>query len=176
MTAPAGGVEQVVEGSAILTGNHVLNWAGTATATVGGTARTKGEVFTLTGGSNATVRFSGGTFSLPQLEAGSSATVFSTRHPQQELALCQRYYYAATARYILFDNNAVSGGKIYNSFHRPVSMRITPTLTLGTIVYSNASALLVGDAATPDFIELYCSVTSAGSSFAHATPTFDAEI
>lgn len=92
MTAPAGGVEQVVDGRSILTGDHVLSWTGTATATVNGTARTVGEVFTLTGGSNATVRFSNGTFSLPQLERASSATAFAARSRQEELAECEWFY------------------------------------------------------------------------------------
>jgi hypothetical protein len=91
-TAPAGGVEQVVEGLNVESGTYVLNWSGTATAIVNGTARTKGETFSLTGGSNVTVRFSSGTFSLPQLEKGTSATPFEYRPFGSELALCQRYY------------------------------------------------------------------------------------
>jgi hypothetical protein len=90
-TAPAGGVEQVVEGLNVESGTYVLNWTGTATATVNGTARTKGETFTLTGGSNVTVSFVGGTFSLPQLEKGNVPTVFEHRPIGTELALCQRY-------------------------------------------------------------------------------------
>ncbi|MFC5584427.1 hypothetical protein ACFPOD_04835 [Nitratireductor kimnyeongensis] len=91
-TAPAGGVEQVIEGGAILSGTYTLNWEGTATATVNGVARAKGESFPLTGGANVTVRFSAGTFSKPQLEVGSSPTEFEVRHPGLELELCQWYY------------------------------------------------------------------------------------
>jgi hypothetical protein len=91
-TAPAGGVEQVVEDLNVESGTYVLSWTGTATATVNGTARAKGETFSLTGGSNVTVRFSSGTFSLPQLEKGTSATPFEYRPFGSELALCQRYY------------------------------------------------------------------------------------
>jgi hypothetical protein len=91
-TAPAGGVEQVVEGLNVESGTYVLSWTGTATATVNGTARAKGATFSLTGGSNVTVRFSSGTFSLPQLEKGTSATPFEYRPFGSELALCQRYY------------------------------------------------------------------------------------
>lgn len=92
MTAPAGGVSQVIEGANIVGGTYVLNWTGTATATVGGVARAKGETFTLTANANVTVRFSSGTFSNVQLEAGSIVTPFERRTFGQELALCLRYY------------------------------------------------------------------------------------
>ena len=91
-TAPAGGIEQVIEGNNIETGTYVLNWTGTATATVNGTARTKGQTFSLTGGSNVTVTFSNGTFSLPQLEKATKPLAFEYRPFGVELALCQRYY------------------------------------------------------------------------------------
>lgn len=92
VTAPAGGIEQVIEGINIFSGTYVLNWTGTATATVNGTSVAKGGTVTLTGGTNCTVRFSGGTFSLPQLEPGTVATPFERRSYGQELSLCQRYY------------------------------------------------------------------------------------
>jgi hypothetical protein len=92
VTAPAGGVEQVIEGINLITGTYTLNWTGTATATVAGNAVAKGGNVTLTGGTNATVKFSSGTFSLAQLEVGTVATPFERRSYGQELALCQRYY------------------------------------------------------------------------------------
>jgi hypothetical protein len=91
-TAPAGGVEQVIEGVNIESGTYVLNWTGTATATVNSIARSKGETFSLTGGSNVTVRFNSGTFSLPQLEKGPTPSSFEYRPIGTELALCQRYF------------------------------------------------------------------------------------
>jgi hypothetical protein len=92
VTAPAGGCEQVVEGASILSGTYTLNWTGTATATVGGSAVAKGGSVTLTGGTNVTVKFSSGTFTLVQLEPGPVATPFEQRPIGTELALCQRYY------------------------------------------------------------------------------------
>jgi hypothetical protein len=106
MTAPAGGVRQVVEGVNVLGGDHVLNWDGTATATVNGVARTKGEVFTLPANTNVVVGFAGGTFTDVQLERGTLATPFELRTFGQELALCERYYEVGT---IAFSGNVTSG-------------------------------------------------------------------
>lgn len=92
MTAPAGGVEQVVESLNVVGGDYVLNWTGTATATVDGVARTKGEVFTLSANTNVIIRLTGGTFTDVQLEKGTITTPFEVRSWGQELALCQRYY------------------------------------------------------------------------------------
>ncbi|HEV7370625.1 hypothetical protein [Arenibaculum sp.] len=92
IVAPAGGVEQVVEGSNIETGSYVLDWLGTATATVNGVLVAKRGAVSLTSGSDATVRFIGGAVRCPQLERGTIATPFERRPFGAELALCQRYY------------------------------------------------------------------------------------
>jgi hypothetical protein len=92
VTAPAGGMEQVIEGNNLVTGTHTLSWTGTATATVGGTAVPKGSTVAVTGGSNLTIRFAGGTVSNVQFEPGTVATPFEQRHFGFELALCQRYF------------------------------------------------------------------------------------
>jgi hypothetical protein len=155
MTAPAGGVEQVIEGASILSGTYTLNWEGTATATVGGTARTKGEIFTLTGGSNVTVRFTGGTFSKPQLEPGSVVTPFEQRPIGLELALCQRYYEVVSHRQV---NVAVSAssesGQI--DFKYSVTKRATPTTNVAS---SSVSGAVTGTGSVANS-------TSQGASFA----------
>lgn len=92
ITAPSGGIEQVIEGANIEGGTYTLNWIGTATATVNGTARAKGDSFTLAAGANATVRFSSGTVAKVQLEPGEVPTLFEHRHPAEELALCKWYF------------------------------------------------------------------------------------
>ena len=124
VTAPAGGVEQVIEGLNILTGTYALNWTGTATATVAGNAVVKGGTVTLTGGTNTTIRFSGGTFSLPQLEPGTVATPFERRPRGVELALCQRYFQffgaGATGQEETATTFSIAG-------RLPQTMRATPT-------------------------------------------------
>lgn len=129
ITAPAGGVEQVIEGFNIAGGNYVLNWSGTATASVGGTARTKGEVFTLPAGANVTIRFTGGTVSVAQLEPGAVVTIFEARHYGVELALCQRYYFIET----MYVPDAAS---LPTNWFFKVAMRTTPTITGGNAGYT----------------------------------------
>jgi hypothetical protein len=131
MTAPAGGVEQVIEDKNIAGGTYVINWEGTATATVGGNAVTKGGTFTLTANTNATLRMINGTFKNVQIEQGSVATPFERRPYETELALCQRYYYKST---VTATNQTFGSGynptttlsRVLTPF--PVPMRDVPTL------------------------------------------------
>ena len=62
-----------------------------------------------------------------QLEVGSQATAFEHRSFGEELALCQRYYFAA-------DNTMYLprglGNEGYMSYQFPTTMRATPTLSL----------------------------------------------
>lgn len=124
MTAPAGGVEQVIEGANIGGGTYVLGWTGTATATVNGTARAKGESFTLTANTNATIRLIGGTASLVQLEPGGTVTPFEQRPYGAEFALCQRYYQTASMSVYSFVSGAIGTCGLF-----PVVMRSAPTIT-----------------------------------------------
>ena len=129
-TAPAGGVEQVIEGLNLESGTYVLNWEGTATATVGGTAVAKGGTVTVVGGANTTVRFIDGTFIRPQFEAGSVATPFERRPYGAELSLCQRYYFKmqATGPNAFFGVGLSDSTTIANGIVPfPVSMRVAPT-------------------------------------------------
>ena len=124
ITAPAGGVEQIIEGLNIDGGSYVLNWEGTATATVNGVARTKGEVFTLASGVDATIRFSSGTVSKVQLEAGNQVTPLEARPHQLELLLCQRYYLRAGRGWSGVANLSTN---ILISGTFPTTMRVNPT-------------------------------------------------
>lgn len=127
VTAPAGGMEQVVEGANIIGGTYCLSWTGTAVAQVNGSTVANGGTVSLTGGANATVKFIGGTVSLPQLERGSIPTVFDQRFVGSELAMCQRYF----QRYSQLDSPGSAQAAAYAAIDHllPVAMRATPTLT-----------------------------------------------
>lgn len=144
MTAPAGGVSQVIESVNILgTGTYVINWDGTATCTVGGTARDKGDTFTLTPNTNVTVTFTGGTFTDVQVERATSPSPFEFRSIAQELALCQRYYAIVDGEFghdgVL--NPASAGGvTVGHTWFLPVKMRATPSVSV-----VNESSTQAGD-------------------------------
>lgn len=72
---------------------------------------------------------SGATFFLTglQLEAGSIATPFERRSYGQELALCQRYYFALPATIGGAVNPTGSAAQVSTSVQWPVFMRATPT-------------------------------------------------
>ena len=125
MTAPAGGVEQIVEGTYIEGGRYSLSWVGTATATVNGTTIANGSAITLIAGANATVRFIGGTFSLPQLELGW-VTPFEYLPPDINLSRCQRYYEKSYPQ-------AVAPGGVGGGGHQ--SMVATGFLLSGPTIY-----------------------------------------
>ncbi|MES2712967.1 MAG: hypothetical protein V4653_15400 [Pseudomonadota bacterium] len=126
ITAPAGGVEQVIESANIAGGSYVANWTGTATLQVNGSARTKGEVFTLAAGSNATARLISGTAEEFQIEPGTVPTLFEVRPPAVEQLLCSRYCTVVTCN--VFGYHA-AGGVSATQIRFPLLMRATPSLT-----------------------------------------------
>lgn len=140
VNAPVGGIEQIIEGENLITGVYTLNWVGTAAATISGVPAVKGGEIALTGGVNTVVRFSGGTFSLPQLEAGTNVTQFEQRPYGHELALCQRYfqrgasygwgYASETAAWLPY--------RASNCFFT-CQMRVAPTITFLTASGANTS-------------------------------------
>lgn len=129
VTAPSGGIEQVIEGASIGGGTYVISWTGTASCTVNGVSRTKGATFTLTAGSNATVRFSSGTVTEVQIEPGEVATAFELRPVVLELLLCQRYYEQGTATL-----QTAAAGNMTVPVPFKVTKRAVPTMTVVGIV------------------------------------------
>jgi len=100
-------------------------------------------------GATSVVGTNGATFYITgvQLEVGSSATGYEYRQYQQELALCQRYYYlgspASSSLGIFGRNYATATGYTYPlNYNFPVTMRAIPTITVtGTWTYSNSNSL-----------------------------------
>jgi len=146
VTAPSGGVEQVIEGLNLLTGTYTLSWTGTAVATIGGASVSNGGTVSITGGADTTLRFSSGTFSKAQLQLGSFATSFEQRPYAAELVLCQRYYHQNG--YVRIRGYS-SSGAISGNIYFPCPMRIAPSwslITTGTT--SNAASLNFVNATT----------------------------
>ncbi|MBV4519667.1 hypothetical protein KVG88_06295 [Pseudomonas sp. SWRI74] len=129
MTAPAGGVEQVLEGSTIEGGVYTLSWTGTATAAVNGAAVTnRGQTASLTAGSNVTIRFTGGTFTAVQFELGLIATPIEKRIYANELFLCRRYARQHQLNAFGYVQSGFGAQDITLSLEPP--MRATPTITI----------------------------------------------
>lgn len=143
VTAPAGGIEQIIEAGWIVGGVYALSWTGTATATVNGVAVTNGsQTASLPANTAVTVRFTGGTVGLAQFEP-TYVTPYERRPPGVELLLCQREYsksYAqgtvpGTATSIGADRGYVAvGGSILSQINFPVVMRTAP---INIYVWSN---------------------------------------
>jgi hypothetical protein len=92
VTAPSGGMEQVIEGSVIRGGVYTLIWTGTAMATVNGTPILNGgKTANLPANTNVVIRFRSGTINLAKFERGLLKTPFEPALYSDELSRCQRY-------------------------------------------------------------------------------------
>lgn len=139
MTAPAGGVEQVVEGAMVAGGVHTLRWTGTASATVNGVAVANGaNTPSLPANENVTVRFMGGTFSQPQLEAGIVATPYERRPIGLELTLCQRYFWAITGSGVMGVGQATGTNTCAIFIQFPTQMRAPPSFGANALAVINS--------------------------------------
>ena len=134
ITISAGTLQQVIEGINLQSGTYTLSWGGTAQGRVdSGAYGASGITGTAIGGTNQTVEFGIGTFSLAQYETGGKSSYFEHRSIGFELALCQRYYlggimYATTGADA---SNPGVHGTSAPTF--PVAMRAVPTLTNGSV-------------------------------------------
>ncbi|WPM80921.1 hypothetical protein R5W60_04265 [Brucella pseudintermedia] len=126
----SGSLQQIVEASCFAgrAGTYVLSWSGTAQGRIGaGSYGTSGNVSaTCDGSANVTVEFSTGTLSLPQLERGY-VTDFSTRHIQQDQAICLRYFQRISS--IEMQAQPVTGNPIRCTTLLPSRLRSAPTIT-----------------------------------------------
>lgn len=175
--APAGGVEQVIEGANMLPGgNYTLSWVGTATATVNGTAVANGGTINLPANTNATVRFINGTFSLPQLEPGNIATPFEHRPRSVELALCQRYYSRGflPLRGVVNSTNLTRASRM--GMVLPQRMRAAPIVTVTGSVFDGTDTRTVSSVIasfnTSEGVEVDLEVSTAFSTGGRAAVLF----
>ena len=107
----------------------------------------------------------------PQCVIGSTAPTYVARNPQQELALCQRYYYQfgpfGGSRYTSV-GWCYSTTVLYAVFKFPVSMRTSPAVTFSAtndFTATNSSAAynstnVTGSHVTPDQCLITCTVAS----------------
>ena len=151
MTAPSGGVEQVIEGRNIAGGTYAISWTGTATGAVDGTTVSNGDTVTLTANTNSTIKFTSGTFTNVKVEKGDVATPFEHCSFGEELMLCQRYFwtliprdgrYATTGALLPLQNYTSTSDNTFIAGTFPQEMRSSPTIThnLTTSYNINTSA------------------------------------
>ncbi len=134
VTAPAGGLQQVIEDVNVGGGVYTLSWTGTATAAVNGTPVTNGAQVTLPANTQATVTFSGGTVSQAQLEPGYVTSPYEQRGYATELLMCQRYYQLVSGYYESYKQDPATGTTAGLLIPTYQPLRAVPTV----IVYDNA--------------------------------------
>jgi len=115
-----------------------------------------------------------------QLEVGSVATPFERRLYPQELAMCQRYYHywGGSTNIFQLRGYGVTGGGLTQVFTHPVAMRSSPTATIGTVTYQNASGAFIASNERQGIFGF--SATANGDSYVTASGsnliTFSAEL
>lgn len=179
MTAPAGGLGQVIEGVNVDGGTYVITWTGTATCTVGGVARTSGETFTLVANTNVDIVFSGGTVSKPQLEKGSDQTDFENRLFHNELIAGQRYFFPKPAYRVLLADAGGTGPNIGPYLSFPVQMRTEPTVSQSDLQFqvNTGDVEFILWSVSRTGVQPYFNATSASGAAGLQTDfTFDAEL
>lgn len=159
MTAPSGGVEQIVEGNNIVGGTYTITFEGTATCTVGGVTKSSGDTVVIGQNTNTAVRFTSGTFTNVQLELGEVATEFEYMAYSEELARCQRYFFkedTAMPMFAIVDSGGSTGRRGIVWF--PVEMRTAPTITVSLSFGTPFSEI-----ATPRFYSVQANAFNSGS-------------
>jgi hypothetical protein len=176
MTITSGTIVQIIEGLSISkTGTYVINWTGTATCTVDGVAKTKGATFTLTRGTDATVKFTGAgaTLSEVQVEFGEVSTAFEVRLYGDEIGLCQRYYVALVAHVLGYQLN---GSSVGGTAAWPVQMRTAPTVAYnGFPVSVNAITASISNISASE-ARFYCNAVATGAVYFSGNILANAEL
>lgn len=132
-----GSFQQVVERSNVIAGYYTLSWVGSSQARVYNSGSgapsysTSPLIVLLDGTQNVICEFNAGTVVNVQLEYGGIATTYESRFPSAETVLAQRYLYAVNVTGVIGSFGG-TGTYVSLSVFAPVSMRGTPTITLGT--------------------------------------------
>ena len=173
-TITAGSLIQVVEGLNLETGTYCLSWTGTSQGKIGaGSYAASGVTGAIEGGTNTNVELKTGTFSLPQLEKGSTATAFDYRDYGREFIMCQRYYVKqgnSGAQYFQIGIFVWDGpANCSFNYQLPVTMRSIPTFSKsGSFSSSHGTPNIAGmvidvSATTTKVVGLQCAAGSGGT-------------
>ena len=163
ITLPVAGIEQVIEGLNITSGTYTVSFvaAGDTVCTVDGVVKASGATFTLTGGTNATIKLTSaggaGTVQLVQVELGSVATEFEHRSYGEEVALAQRYYEDSNGT--MLAAGAPNAGSSYFAYYQTfqTEKRAVPTVTKT----DTAATTVAGGAKISGFFMYTTSTTQA---------------
>ena len=141
VTVPASKtIAQVIERGNLPAGEYVLSWTGTAQARVYNSGAgsppsyaSSPVLVTLNGAADVVVEFNAGTVSKVQLEPGDKPTPYEDILIGDELAKCQRYFYAIPiGNSVVFNpyrGVGLSGGENIGEKH-PVTMRDSPAVNV----------------------------------------------
>jgi hypothetical protein len=110
-----------------------------------------------------------------QLETGSLSTPFEQRPYSLELSLCQRYYYQSNAAGIasqvgVWTWKAVSTTVAWGGRNYPVTMRVTPTVTLYSIAGGVNGASIAENGSSPGVTNTVNNPTKDGIQEIACTP------
>jgi hypothetical protein len=154
------------------TGGIILRFGLGSGATFSGTANAwqAGNLVQPTG-SVSVVGTNGATFYVTgvQLEVGTQATSFEYRQYQQELALCQRYFYKTNSTvngsFSIYSGYSIAGGIFGHTYFYPVPMRATPTVSvIGNFTVFNCAQPSFFPAATDNML-VYSTATAANNAY-----------
>jgi len=111
-----------------------------------------------------------------QLEKGTVATEFEYRSIGEELSLCQRYYYARSAGFVI--RNSVINYYVQNYMNLPIIMRTTPTVSFIETVGGGVTVANVDVSPEIDYIRFSAQFTSISTTgrLSYTAITADAEL
>ena len=117
ITISSGTLKQIINATAIIDGDYILSWQGSANGRIGTTSYgASSQTGNLSGGVTTTIEFSTGTISRVMFERGTTVHAFEPINPTIERKLCEFYYkrrnithrfdgaWTVGASYIITDN------------------------------------------------------------------------